>query len=195
MLFAAAHEFARRASTKENLAAVHEKRKPVLLTLEISDGASRYPPFLCEFVAGQNVIIGVALQKKIGRNPRGRRFISERAHAAAWKFLVGGRKPWHSSHAVSCAQGTYMSAGKFVERPKGPISFEEMYQLLLKRQNEGQETVRSDEEWELWGYGPDVEGATVRRRKADFNEWLKREHGLEWDSTHHSRLYDAGTKD
>ena len=85
-----------------------------------------------------------------------------------------------------------MTAKKFVERTK-PISFAKMYQQLLKRQNEGQETARSDEHGELWGYGEDVEDATVRRRNADFNEWLRREHGLEWDSTRHTRLYAAGT--
>ena len=79
------------------------------------------------------------------------------------------------------------------KKRRGPISFEEMYQLLLKRQNAGQGTARSDEHWELWGYSPDVEDATVRRRKADFNKWLKRKHGLEWDSTGHTRLYVAGT--
>jgi hypothetical protein len=89
-----------------------------------------------------------------------------------------------------------MAGGKFVERLKTksrPISFEEMYRLLLNRQTAGQETVRSCDHWELWGYDSDVDDATVRQRKHDFNEWLKREHGLEWDSTGHTRLYPAGT--
>jgi hypothetical protein len=75
----------------------------------------------------------------------------------------------------------------------GPISFEEMYELLLKRQRDGKRLARSDEHWELWGYGPDVEDTAVRRRDSDFNEWLRQEHGLEWGSTRNTALYPAGT--
>ncbi len=82
-----------------------------------------------------------------------------------------------------------------VERYKGkrrPISFEEMYRLLLKREARGQ-AARGDEHWELWGYGPEVKDVTVRQRKSDFTAWLKEKHGLKWDSTVNTRLYPAGT--
>lgn len=67
-----------------------------------------------------------------------------------------------------------------------------MYRLLLERQKKGLETSRTDEDWKLWGYDPNtVENTAVRRRNADFDEWLRREHGLTWASTHNRRLYRA----
>jgi hypothetical protein len=78
-----------------------------------------------------------------------------------------------------------------VERYKrGPISFEEMYELLKKREAAGL-TVRNDEQWELWGYDEDVNDEAVRQRTSAFEEWLEREHGLRWPSTGNRRLYLA----
>jgi hypothetical protein len=56
-LFARAHPLARRASAKENLAAVHEERQPALLILEITNCADCDLPLPCEFLARQNIVV------------------------------------------------------------------------------------------------------------------------------------------
>jgi hypothetical protein len=69
-------------------------------------------------------------------------------------------------------------------KPKlGPISFEQMAEKLRKLPG----TVRTDETWQLWGYSEDVEGDTVRRRTADYNEWAIKEDRLLLQSTSHYR--------
>lgn len=84
-----------------------------------------------------------------------------------------------------------MPVERFVERYKprrGPISFEEMYEVLRKQP--GPYTLEAA--LKAWGYSAETaENTTVRRRISDFNEWLEREHGLILQSTVNYRLYNA----
>jgi hypothetical protein len=88
-----------------------------------------------------------------------------------------------------CAEA-YMSAGRFVERPKtrlGPISYDDMYEKIKN----SPEAFTGDKVSEMWGYNEGVDWATVRKRTSDFNKWLKQTHGLIWQSTVNYRLYPA----
>jgi hypothetical protein len=79
------------------------------------------------------------------------------------------------------------SRRRLVERFK-PRSYQEVYLDLLSRKRQGKQTTQTDELWKLFGYSSDTDPATIRRRKTDFNIWLKR-HGYSLESTTHVRLY------
>jgi hypothetical protein len=80
-----------------------------------------------------------------------------------------------------------MSKG-FVKAHKAPISFEQMAEKQRQLHAAGK-AVRTDEAWQLWEYPEDVEGDTVRRRIADYNEWAIKEGRLLMQSTAVYRPY------